>query len=96
MKLVTILAVGVYLFCAPCYANAIGRSHYIFDKPVAGVFPIAQTQTAARIYVDSADWPGIARAAGDLKTDIRRVTELSGPGGKLPYRLLNTMLTPVF
>lgn len=74
MKLVTSLAVGVYLFCAPRYANAIGQPHYILDKPVAGAFPIARAQTATRVYVDSADWPGVAHAAGDLQADVRRVT----------------------
>jgi hypothetical protein len=56
------------------HAAAIGQTRYILDRPAAGAFPIVRSGTAAPIYVDSADWPGIARAAADLEADIQRVT----------------------
>lgn len=37
-------------------------------------FCIAQKEKVADIYVDSDDWPGVVRAAGDLQADIARVT----------------------
>jgi hypothetical protein len=55
-------------------AQAIGQAHYILDRPAAGTFPIVQSKASAPIYVDAADWPGVARAASDLQADIERVT----------------------
>jgi hypothetical protein len=61
--------------CAPIRtAHAIGQARYILDKTAPGAFPMVQSKTAAAIYVDSADWPGVARAAADLQADIARVT----------------------
>ena len=61
----------VLAFLAVCGAvHAIGQTPYVLDHPAAGAFPIKQ----ASIYVDSADWPGVARAATDLQADIERVT----------------------
>ena len=61
--------------CAPVRtAHAIGQARYILQKPAPGAFPMVQAGVAAAIYVDSADWPGVARAAADLQSDIVRVT----------------------
>jgi hypothetical protein len=61
--------------CAPIRtAHAVGQTRYILEKRAPGAFPIVQARAAAAIYVDPADWPGIARAAGDLQADIARVT----------------------
>ncbi len=57
-------------------AFAIGQTRYVESSPSAGSFAVAQNKTAAAIYVDSNDWPGVARAAGDLQADIERVTGL--------------------
>jgi hypothetical protein len=51
-------------------AFAIGQARYILDRPAAGAFAIVH----APVYVDPADWPGVARAAADLRADIERVT----------------------
>src|SRR5580704_6968250 len=51
-------------------AHAIGQPSYILTKPTPGAFPIA----GAPIYFDAADWPGVARAADNLRADIARVT----------------------
>ncbi|HEX3748790.1 MAG TPA: glycosyl hydrolase 115 family protein [Bryobacteraceae bacterium] len=55
-------------------ACALGQTPYILTRPAPGAFSIVQAKTAAAIYVDSADWPGVARAAVDLQADIARVT----------------------
>jgi hypothetical protein len=68
---------GLCLFASPRTAHAIGQTRYIIEKPAPGAFPIVQAKTAAAIYVDPADWPGVARAAADLQADIARVTAVT-------------------
>jgi len=58
-------------------ALAVGQTPYILTKPAPGAFPIVEGKTAAAIHVDSADWPGVARAAADLQADIARVTGIT-------------------
>jgi Glycosyl hydrolase family 115/Gylcosyl hydrolase family 115 C-terminal domain len=50
---------------------------YVQFSPANGAFPIAQSKTSATMYVDLKDFPGVIRAAGDLKTDITHVTDCS-------------------
>jgi hypothetical protein len=52
----------------------IGQAAYVQNSAGPGRFPVVQNGRAATIWVDSADWPGVVRAVGDLKTDIARVT----------------------
>ncbi len=68
------LRLALLLACLPALAAALGQPHYILDKMASGAFPIVQSGKAAALYVDSADWPGVARAAGDLARDIAQVT----------------------
>ncbi len=77
MKAVTTFVVGLTLLAFPQLAGALGKTPYVVDKPVAGAFPIVEGKAAAAIYVDTADWPGVARAAGDLSADIARVTGIA-------------------
>ncbi len=65
---------GSCLFGPLRTAYGIGQTRYILEKPARGAFPMVQAKTAAAIYVDPADWPGVARAASDLQADIARVT----------------------
>ncbi len=60
---------------------ALGEANYVETNSVPDSFALCDG-TVATILVDINDWPGVARAAGDLATDIHRVT------GKLP-RILN-------
>ena len=53
---------------------AIGQQQYVTSIAQPGSFAIAQGNSTASIYVDSQDWPGVIRAAGDLQSDIGRVT----------------------
>ncbi len=52
----------------------LGQQQYIETSPQPGSFAIVARGVASPIYVDSADYPGVIRAAGDLQTDIARVT----------------------
>ena len=58
-------------------AFALGEPKYVEGAPTAGSFAIVHQGAAARIYVDSGDYPGVTRAAGDLQSDISRVTGVS-------------------
>lgn len=81
------LCLCVALAAAPC-AFAIGQPWYVEFQASPGAFAIAQNHNLAHVYVDSSDWRGVVRAAGDLEADIARVT------GATPARTLgpNTIL----
>lgn len=69
--------VFILFFCCICFPHvslAIGQQSYITITPKTGSFPIAGAGKVASIHVDSQDWPGVIRAAGDLQSDIHRVT----------------------
>lgn len=55
-------------------ALALGGPHYVETAHHDGGFTIAEKQSLATIYVDASDQPGVVRAAGDLQSDIARVT----------------------
>jgi hypothetical protein len=59
---------------APVAGHALGDPRYVSTKPEAGAFPLANHQFAVPLLVSNDDWPGVVRAAGDLSTDIDRVT----------------------
>jgi hypothetical protein len=64
------------LILAPTLALALGQPRYIDDSPRPGSFPMVRARSAAPIFVDPADWPGVIRAASDLRADIGRVTSI--------------------
>jgi hypothetical protein len=71
------LLVGTILLLAfSTNGFAIGQTSYVETAARPGSFAVAQASSAATIYVDSSDWPGVVRAAGDLQSDIERVTGL--------------------
>lgn len=47
---------------------------YVDTVASEGSFQLAKENELAVIYVDSEDWAGVVRAAGDLQADINRVT----------------------
>ncbi len=61
------------LACAPL-AHALGEPRLITLTPTAGAFPIAAGGKATPILVSDKDWPGVQRAAEDLRHDIEHVT----------------------
>jgi hypothetical protein len=72
--LVLILANAAF----PHVCKALGQAHYIDFKHQPGDVILVQGKQVAPLYVDSGDYPGVARAATDLSQDIERVT------GRLP------------
>ncbi len=80
-------ALALLLALAPARSFALGQPQYVTTTHVPGGFALAQNGTAAKLYVDPADWPGVLRAAGDLQQDIQRVTGLLPafqPGARTP------------
>jgi hypothetical protein len=58
-------------------AGTVGESSYVSSHYTHGSFPLVSNGVAASIYVDTNDFWGVTRAAGDLQADVRRVTGLS-------------------
>jgi hypothetical protein len=67
-----IVIVSFLLACSQAFA--LGDAPYIETSPSNGAFPIVQNNSAAEIIVDTNDFPGVLIAAGNLRTDISRVT----------------------
>jgi hypothetical protein len=78
--------IGVVFFVCACLVSScittrvqqtalpLERKTYIDTVYKEGYFRLAEKGTAADIYVDLQDWPGVIRAAGDLAADVNRVT----------------------
>lgn len=67
-------ALAVFLLFLPHASHALGQPQYVQPTPSAGSFPIVRDRSASPIMVDSGDYWGVVRAAGDLRQDIDRVT----------------------
>jgi hypothetical protein len=67
-------AVSLALSIAPQRAHALGDPRYVSNTPAAGAFPLVDQRIAVPLMVSAGDWPGVLRAAGDLSSDIQRVT----------------------
>jgi hypothetical protein len=48
----------------------------VSELPGTNRFPLVKSGSAATIYADKADWPGVLRAAADLQTDIEKVSKV--------------------
>ncbi|MBZ5582455.1 MAG: glycosyl hydrolase 115 family protein [Acidobacteriia bacterium] len=76
---------GIFLFSSHLFA--LGQPRYVETVARPGSFAVAQGKTAATLWVDAADWPGVVRAVSDLQADIERVTGVKpaisnqAPGG---------------
>src|SRR3989442_16036046 len=55
-------------------AQMIGEDRYMDSAYHPGDFSIVTRNVSATLFVDSADFPGVVRAANDLQADIERVT----------------------
>lgn len=72
----SLLALTVCLLLLPRQAAALGQERYVTTESRAGC-PIAAKGTVAPLYADTADFPGVQRAAADLRADLHRVTGLA-------------------
>ena len=73
-------ALGLLLLAsllAPSELFALGQERCVETNASAGSFPLAQKKTAASIFVDQSDFPGVLRAAHNLQKDVKRVTGLT-------------------
>jgi hypothetical protein len=65
------------IFCLSALAQrgfALGQAEYVASSGGPGSFALVSQKVAARLCVDTNDFPGVFRAAGDLQTDVARVT----------------------
>lgn len=65
------------VLCAATSAGAQtarASSAYVTAKSTAGAFSLASSGKVAPIYVSGKDFPGVLRAANDLREDLKRVT----------------------
>jgi hypothetical protein len=60
--------------CPTAGAFGLGQTRYVETVNSIGSFPLVQAKAAAAIYVDSGDYAGVVRAAGDLVADLASVT----------------------
>ncbi|MBN2020275.1 MAG: glycosyl hydrolase 115 family protein [Sedimentisphaerales bacterium] len=74
----TTLIIILCLVSSCSNASAVGRQGYVDTVSGNGSFQLAQKGEVVLLFVDSNDWPGVIRAAGDLAVDVNRVT------GQLP------------
>jgi beta-xylosidase len=51
-----------------------GSARYIVDSPGADRYELAANGEVAALHLDTGEWPGVIRAANDLKADFGRVT----------------------
>jgi len=69
-----LLLSGALLTSLATRTFALGQPSFVRFTPTKGSFVVADAHTTANLFVDSADWPGVLRAAKDLQADVNRVT----------------------
>ena len=70
-------AIGsLLLMFAASVAGAVDTVGYVLhEKSLHDLFPLVESGQATPLVVSTDDWPGVVRAARDLQSDIRRVTD---------------------
>lgn len=68
--------VVVLLACSANCVFGIGGPEYVETTPSHGSFPVVQNSSAATLFVDTDDFPGVLIAAANLRSDISRVSGL--------------------
>jgi hypothetical protein len=87
LTLAAALATGVAL-ATPVHAAepaAIGAA------PTAGAFPLVAAHRSARIETDVADWPGVLRAVGDVRSDLAKLSTDAQPAKDAPLVIIGTI-----
>jgi len=64
----------LYLMILAPGALPIGQQRYVESVRGHGSFPLANRGVIAQICIDPNDYPGVLRAANDLRDDLERVT----------------------
>ena len=72
---------------------ALTTDDIVSEQGVAGGFSLFAGGHAAAIFADTNDWPGVLRAAGDLRADVQRVSGLTPQlSGGIPAAGANVIL----
>lgn len=71
------LALMIVLCGSPQICQGLGRESFITFEQQKDDFILVQGSVATPFYVDSNDYPGVARAANDLSHDILSVTGIA-------------------
>ncbi len=69
-SMMAILVVIFFVFARDARSNP----SFVTAMSVPFAFPVHDAGTSTPIFVDAADYSGVIRAAGDLRTDVERVT----------------------
>ncbi|MFT3780815.1 MAG: glycosyl hydrolase 115 family protein [Nibricoccus sp.] len=97
MKFRTLCPLLVLLACFAVSAGtmraSLGDASIVLFTPAPKTLPLVEGRNALPLIVDSGDWPGVLRAAADLRADIERVTSVSpamekSVSGKMPAAVL--------
>ncbi|HTL66950.1 MAG TPA: glycosyl hydrolase 115 family protein [Lacunisphaera sp.] len=67
------VAAVLLFFAGSCARAALGDASIVSSSNAPGDFPLVVAGKAAPLVVDTADYPGVVRAAHDLQADIDRV-----------------------
>ena len=62
------------LLAAASSGRVQGGQPFVAFVPTPAGLPLVHEGTAAPLWLDAHDWPGVIRAAGDLQTDMERVS----------------------
>lgn len=73
-RLLRPLLVGLGLFFGFVAHAHVDGERYVTFAPTPGAFSLVGAQGAATFVVDAHDWPGLIRAVGDVRSDLRRIT----------------------
>jgi hypothetical protein len=71
-----VVAVLVGCTSSPASASASASGAFVSERHSDGDFCLFAEGNPASLFVDAGDWPGVVRAARDLQTDIRRVSQI--------------------
>jgi hypothetical protein len=92
VRCIAVLALAAATAIVPVNATpSLGlQTDIVSESAGPGDFPLVRDKQAATLFLDSADYPGVLRAASDLQADIERVTGIKptlaangAPDGKL-------------
>ena len=70
----TLPLIGLFLCALLPKAFALGHAPYVETVKTKDSFAIVQDNLAAPLWVEAGDYPGVRRAANDLRQDVARVT----------------------
>ncbi len=87
-----LLIVSFALLACPQMAWCLGQPGYVDVAASPGSFTLAQGNDTATLYVDDADWQGVADAAVNLQSDLARVTGHPGAMVRDDQKLTGTMV----